>query len=322
LDLRTQGGYFFQGLLFLKIEIMKFEKAPLSFEQQVDRLLHRGMTITDRAATIRYLGDLNYYRLAGYWLPFEVDHETHQFIPGTEFSDVLNLYVFDRELRLLIMDAIERIEVSIRTRFSYHLSHRYGSHPHLKPEFFHDEGKYQETLAKLKNEIKRSHEEFVYHLRKKYDEPLPPIWAAVELMSFGQLSKWYGNLKSRSDKKVIADHYELNEGYLRSFLHHLTIIRNLCAHHSRVWNRKFTFIFRLPSKRPEILASSLNNDSRGERRLYNTLVMLAYLMDIVSPDHHWKRRLQDLISEHGIDTGQMGFPADFIKRSIWASAMK
>nr|VFK11249.1 MAG: Abortive infection bacteriophage resistance protein [Candidatus Kentron sp. LPFa] len=289
---------------------MKFGKAPTSFDQQVDRLMDRGMVIPDRNTVIRYLSHLNYYRLTAYWLPFEADHETHRFFPETRFSDVLDLYIFDRELRLLILDAIERVEVSVRTGFSYHSSQRHGSHPHLKPELFFDKGKYRENLAKLKDEVNRSQrsgEKFVRHFREKYDEPLPPIWAAVELMSFGQLSKWYGNLKSRTDRKAIAEPYGLDEKCLRSFLHHLSVIRNLCAHHSRLWNRELTVIFRLPG-RPAELASGLNPNPEGKRRLYNTLVMLVYLMDIVSPGHHWDHRLASLFDRHGIDFDRMGFP--------------
>ena len=103
---------------------MKFNKPPKTFEEQVDLLIQRGMTIPDRAEALHYLKHLNYYRLRAYWLPFEKNHANHAFKPGTSFSEVLNLYVFDRELRLLVMDAIERIEVSIRTGWAYYLSHR------------------------------------------------------------------------------------------------------------------------------------------------------------------------------------------------------
>jgi abortive infection bacteriophage resistance protein len=299
---------------------VKFDKPPETFDQQMDRLLRRGMAIADRSEALHYLSHLNYYRLAAYWLPFEADHATHRFRPGTGFGMVLDLYLFDRELRLLVMDAIERIEVSVRTQFAYHLSHRYGPHPHLDPSVFYDLGRYWDTRAKLETEVRRSREDFIRHLSAKYDEPLPPIWAVVELMSLGQLSKWYGNLKQRRDRKVIAEHYDLDEKYLRSFLHHLSIVRNLCAHHSRLWNREFTFALKRPGQRPLPAVQSLN--WQDERKLYNTLVMLAYLMDVICPGHHWKHRLKVLIDSQSIDTRHMGFPDDFAERPVWAPAWK
>jgi len=88
---------------------VRFDKPAFTFEDQLDRLIERGMVVDDRAQALRYLEHLNYYRIGAYWLPFEADHGTHQFRDGTRFEDVLNLYVFDRALRLLVMDAIERV---------------------------------------------------------------------------------------------------------------------------------------------------------------------------------------------------------------------
>lgn len=94
---------------------MRFDKPPFTYEQQLDQLIQRGMQCTDRNKALHYLAHLNYYRLAAYWRPFEKGNADHRFQPDTSFDDALNLYVFDRELRLLVMDAIERVEVSVRT---------------------------------------------------------------------------------------------------------------------------------------------------------------------------------------------------------------
>ena len=115
---------------------MRFEKPPKTFDEQVDLLISRGMRIGDLDRARRYLSHLNYYRLAAYWLPFEQDHSTHRFKPGTDFDLVLQHYIFDRKFRLLVMDAIERIEISIRTRWAYHLAHCYGPHALLDPSLF------------------------------------------------------------------------------------------------------------------------------------------------------------------------------------------
>ena len=110
---------------------MQFTKPPKTFDEQVVLLESRGMEIGDLGRAKRYLSHLNHYRLAAYWLPFEETHSPHRFKPDTHFNTVLERYIFDRELRLVVMDAIERIEVSLRTQWAYYLSHTYGPHAHL-----------------------------------------------------------------------------------------------------------------------------------------------------------------------------------------------
>jgi abortive infection bacteriophage resistance protein len=297
---------------------MKFNKPPLTLEQQLDQLIHRGMQCADRDQALHYLTHLNYYRLGAYWLPFESDHTQHRFAAGVRFEDVLNLYIFDRELRLLVLDAIERVEVSIRTGWAYHLAHRYGAHAHLDASIFKNPARnwdHAQQSQKLIDEARRSHETFIQHHYSKYQEPLPPLWAVVEIMTLGQLSKWYSNLRHGADRNAVAYHYDMDETNLTSFLHHLSTIRNLCAHHSRLWNREFTFTFRVPSHRPQPLVSSLN--TRDGRRIYNTLTVLAWLLDCISPHHHWKHRLKTLLTQHDIDSHHMGFPADWEQMAIW-----
>ena len=282
-----------------------FIKPFLTIEQQINQLKSRGMNFHDEKKAKYYLENLNYYRLGGYWLIFEKNHESHQFRDNTYFEDVLNLYIFDRELRLLLLDAIERIEVSIRSRLAYHLAESFGSHAHLKPEIFVSPLKYARTLTKLKSELDRNRSEiFIKHHSDKYSEELPPIWVSVEVMTMGQISSWYSNIKDRKHRQIIAKYYGLDEKILSSFLHHLTIVRNTSAHHSRVWNRKFTIDFSLPNF-PKELNEKFNPASR--KYIYNTLVMCEYLMNIISEDSSWKKRLDDLILKHNIDVKRMGF---------------
>lgn len=282
-----------------------FNKPFLNLDDQIKQLKTRGMKFHDEAKAKNYLGNLNYYRLGGYWLLFEDNHATHTFKNNVYFEDVLNLYIFDRELRLLLLDAIERIEVSVRSKLAYHLAEAFGSHPHLKPEIFSSPLNYSRTLTKLKSEIDRNRSEvFIKHHVNKYNEELPPIWVCVEVMTLGQISNWYSNIKSRQNRKTIAKYYNLDEKILRSFLHHLTIVRNTCAHHSRVWNKRFTVDFILPNN-PQELANKFNPSSK--KYIYNTLVMCEYLMDIISDNNHWKQRLNKLIQQHNIDTKRMGY---------------
>lgn len=299
-----------------------FRKLPSTFPDQIQILQSRGLNVPNVAEAEFYLSQLKYYRLAAYCLPFEQDHASHQFIAGTSFDDVLSLYIFDRELRLLLLDAIERIEVSLRTQMAYHLSHNYGTaHPHLQPDIFFNPVEYGSSISKLANDVRRSKEEFIKHLTGKYEELLPPVWAVVELMTMGQLSKWFSNIKERSDRQAISRAYAIDERIMTSFCQHLSLVRNHAAHHARLWNRDFTKTMMLPKNGPADLINSvfkLNDSDRRLRKLYNTFTMTAYLMDIIAPGHHWKTRLKDLINTHAIDISKMGFPADWQTRPMWA----
>ncbi len=293
----------------------KYDKPHLSLIGQIKQLEKRGMEISDHDQGTHHPQHLNYHLLGVSWLPFEANHATHDFLPDTRFEAVLDLYEFDRELRLLVMDAIERIEVSIRTQFAYHLSYCYGSHAHLKTELFTNPLTYASSVLSLETSVQQSKEPFIKHLKKKYEELLPPIWASVELLTLGQLSKWYSNLAKRADRKIIADSYDLDQSVLQSFLHQLTIIRNICAHHSRLWNRPFPIKTAIPKTRPASLSDSFN--LKATDRLYNAIVLMTWMMDTISPGHSWKSRLLALLEKHDVETTKMGFPPDYKKLPVW-----
>ena len=285
---------------FLNPSNTNFTKPSLTIDEQITQLKSRGMQFEDEAQAKYYLENLNYYRLSAYWLSFEKD-EKHTFYDGTSFERVLELYIFDRELRLLMLDAIERIEVSVRSHFAYELSQKYGAHPHLQAELFKPLHRYNKVVEKLKSEAGRNKEPFVKHFKNKYSEALPPIWASVELMTLGQVSNWFGMIKLRQDKQSIAKYYGLDEKVLSSFLHHLTIIRNICAHHSVLFSSTLTVEFTIPKNMQEIF----NQDTR--KKLFNTFVMVEYLMDKISADNHWRERLEALVDKYNIDRGTLGY---------------
>ena len=138
-------------------------------------------------------------------------------------------------------------------------------------------------------------------------------------MSLGLLSRWIKDLKPTETRKKIALSFQLDYNVLASFIEHATYLRNLCAHHSRVWNRKATKTMQIPSTKPALLISSFNHDPHTSRKIYNTLVMLIHLINIISPANHLKTRLIDLIAKHKINVISMGFPVDWERRDIWKS---
>ena len=301
---------------------MKFSKPSLSTDDQISLLERRGLSVPDRVHAKRCLQHISYYRLRAYWLPFEDVCPTegdHKFKAGVTFDDALALYIFDRQLRLLVMDAIERVEVALRAGWAYHLAMKYGPHGYVDPNLYDRPERYAKALTSLMEEIQRSTDTFMVHYKNKYDDPqMPPIWMTAEVMSLGQLSKWYGNLKLRQDRQAIAKPYGLDEKMLVSIAHHLTYVRNICAHHGRLWNKQFTVTMTVPTF-PAALSLAINPST--VRKLYNTLATLNYLMPIIAPGTQWRKGLIDLIGSCDLaETQSMGFPLNWKTMPAWRIA--
>lgn len=260
---------------------MIYDKPAYTINQHIEKLRERGLIINDEGLAKHYLSHVSYYRLAGYWWPMQSDKENHKFKPNSTFEDVIALYNFDRELRILLFDVIEKIEISLRTKLIFHLSNEFDPWWFQNTEIFQNTGALIETLNNIKKEVERSRETFIKEHKKKYKEDLrfPPAWKTLELTSFGSLSKLYGNLKNTvKSKDIIAQELgAANHTYLPSWLQSIAQIRNYCAHHSRLWNRN------LPGT-PKILPNPPYNWVRYTKRhfkivftpLYNALFGLYY----------------------------------------------
>jgi len=297
---------------------MKFTKPATSIDDQIALLRRRGMVIDDEARARHYLKHISYYRLRAYWLPFEIpaNDGDHAFRAGTNFVDILNLYVFDRQLRLLVLDAIERVEVALRGQWAHHMAMTHAPHGYLAQHLYTRADRHARAVTLLTDEFRQSKDTFAKHYRDKYTSPpLPPVWMAAEILSFGQLSKWIYNLKRRSDRQAIARPFGLDERVLSSFAHHMSYIRNICAHHGRLWNKRFTVTMAIP-KSPGKLPVAMRG-AQG-RQLHNTLVMLDYLLSIIAPDSEWRARMVALIDGCPLaDPASMGFPEGWRGRSAW-----
>lgn len=295
---------------------MKFCKPAKTVDEQIDILRERGMVIDDADSARHYLSHINYYRLTGYWLRFEETHKPHQFKAGTRFDDVLDVYIFDREFRLLLLDAIERIEVSVRTQWAYQTAHRGGSHAYLQPDFVGSRSRRDNEVQKLLVDVRASKEPFIKHYINRYSDPeLPPSWSVSEIMSLGQLSRWYQLLRPFSLRRKISDVYGLDQKVLASLLHHLTYVRNLCAHHSRVWSRQLTITPPKVRSKPKVLVHAMRADDKSY--IYNTCCFILHMMNVIAPSHHWHERLFDLLERHSIDVTEMGFPSGWKTLELW-----
>ena len=221
---------------------MKYKKPPLPFEKQLDLLKERGLKIGNDKYALHVLEHINYYRLSGYFLPFQSSKDT--FDDGTRLDDILYLYEFDVALRNLLVEGLGRIEVSCKTQIAHYIVLKYGAFGYIKTNNF-DFRKPQvhishvDWLRKVRQNISRSHESFKKHFFHKYDSEVDlPVWMAVELMSFGDVSHLYRGLRKQDRQDVARGYFRIDQKLMCSWLHTIVYIRNLCAHHGRIWNRR------------------------------------------------------------------------------------
>jgi abortive infection bacteriophage resistance protein len=295
---------------------MKYTKPSLTFTEQTDQLLSRGMVTANRETLITHLGNVSYYRLSAYWYPFREPDETLK--PGTTFEMVWRRYTFDRQLRLLVMDAIERVEVAVRTRLTNAFTLKYGAFGHLNPENLPriDHDRRIDLIQRIRDEASHSNERFVEHFRSKYKEESDlPLWMAVELMTFGMLFTLFRGIETQIKREVAAV-YGISAEVLDSWLHCLNQIRNICAHHGRLWNRELGIKPLIPRrhKHPEWHEPVVV----GNNRLFAVLTILRYLIAYVAPLSRWPDRVERLFEDYpDIPLGQMGFLPNWKDCPIW-----
>ena len=306
-------------VLWMDVMLEVYQKPAFTFEQQLDRLVERGLVIDDRAYALSKLKTINYYRLSAYCYPFRIRDQhsnvTSNFIRGANFDEVIELYEFDRHLRLLVMDAIERVEVYVRTLMTYHLGHTYGPFGHTNASNFHSGFGHARWLEKIEEEATRSTDVFIAHYKRKYSGfPTLPIWMSAEIMSLGSLSFGYAGLKN-DDKRAISRQLGLHHYKLKDWLHKLTYVRNVCAHHGRLWNRALSI-------RPEAVRDPVWNPPITPRndRIFFILLVLRELLKTMDNGDIWRKQCTDLIEPIAREKRwrlAMGLPADWKEHPRW-----
>jgi abortive infection bacteriophage resistance protein len=296
-----------------------FAKPALNFAQQITKLQGEGMVVADQALAQHCLQHISYYRLSAYWLYFEYlkGQAGPRFKPGTTFEEVLALYEFDRALRLLVLDAVERIEVAVRGSWAYQLAMKHGPHGYLRAGLYSDKAKLAAKKRELNGQVNRSKDTFIIHYKAKYSGPKhPPVWMASELMSFGLLSSLFGLLKDPKDRNAIAKPFALDEVVFGPAVQNISTVRNICAHHGRLWNQRLKATLKLPKKNPPELANALNRAAPD--KLYNTLVIVKYMLNRCDPANSWGERLiAHMATLPAGREADMGFPADWLDWKLW-----
>lgn len=297
---------------------MNYDKNPISIDDQIAKLLKRGLIINDQKRAASYLSNISFYRLRAYTYPFQ-DNENpdHPFIKKVSFEEIINLYVFDRKFRLLVLDAMEKIEISMRTQVIHRWAMNHGSHWHLNAGLYRNSVQYAKDFMRLRQEVDRSIETFIDHYKKKYTNPEePPSWMSLEVSSYGLLSLIFKNLKNGPEKTELTKYYGLNNvSLLENWMHCFSNIRNICAHHGRLWNRRLTAHITLPSNPTNPF---IQNTNLYPYKIYAALCCMKYILDIISPDHTFGRRLRELM--HGCPLAQekeMGFPQGWKSETFW-----
>lgn len=302
-----------------------YTKTALSYAEQLRQLKNRGLIIEDEPKALHLLEVISYYRMSGYWYPLLADKQNHRFKPNSSFETAFNIYKFDRELRLLVLRELEKIEVAVRAKMIYVLSHSISPFWYLDSANFSNSVKHADTLSKIVIEYSRSDEEFVKAFKTKYSDTMPPSWMMFEVSSFGTLSSLYSCLKPSRDKRIIAQYFGLADKVLSSWLHSIVYLRNTCAHHARLWNREMQIQPIIPRNphHPFINQTRYVSPDSGELLLLNNktyfiLSMIIYLMNTINPKHTIQSKLKALLSQYpNIDTRAMGFPESWKTEILW-----
>ena len=275
-----------------------------SFEQQLELLTERGLIIEDKGQAAEYLSSVNYYRLSGYILSFKTRDLFHR---GVTFDHIVAVYEFDRNLRNLLTGLLELIEISTRTGIAYFLG-RIDREAHLHGKHFLIEGEHSNFLKnyfRITDEARRGHELFVEHHDAKYGGILP-IWAAVEIMSFGVLSRMFRALKNDIKKSLCSEFFGVNWVYMQSWLHALAHLRNVSAHYGRIYDKKFS------------IQPKISNEPFSRDKVFAYIYVAGVLCPVDDDWNYFVTKLEELIEtyEDNIEFDHIGFTNNWVWSSI------
>jgi len=276
-------------------------KPPKTYIEQLEIYKSRGLIVNDENCAISTLKRFNYYRLRGYTLSLM---ENDTFKSNVKFKDISDLYHFDMRLRILLLSSIEYVEIAFRTHIAYLIAHSYGPLGYKNSNNFNNQRYHSDFINKLEKLILESKEIFVAHHREKYNNN-HPSWEAFEVLTFSSLSLLFKNLKTRDKKDISNEYYNgLPYEHIESWLHSLTVIRNTCAHYSRLFNRRLSI-------RPKMLRED-HEHNINNNELFSIIYNLKYLITDKTQWESWVIQLEALIEEYNeVDIKLMGFPDEW-----------
>lgn len=306
-------------------------KPSRTIDEQLRLLVSRGMTVRNTAKAKEWLARISYYRLKGYWWGMQDDVVNHHFKVGSVFEDVIERYKFDKELKVVLFRAIESLEIALRTKMIYHMSQAYGGLWYLDAQLANNANRHRDHLLHLQDEFKMSGEVFVRDYLVKHPNQLarnqrgyqsdqdPDAWIILEVATLGELSKWYKNISHQLPaKSKIANEFGFNlHSELSSWLESIAYIRNIVAHHSRLWSRNMV-------KRPSVLTNPVNPwlgrplTMVEEKRAFHLVSALLYMCDAVGSGDRLRRDVYRLLWKYrALPVHGLGFFGDWQEHPVW-----
>jgi abortive infection bacteriophage resistance protein len=296
---------------------MKYQKIPLTSEQHIQLLRNRNLNIPCEIRATKYLNNVGYYRLTGYMYHLQTRDGNHSFIGEVSFDDIINLYQFDKKLRAIIIEYMERIEVAVKAKLTnkYIISH--GFFWYTNDALFANKEIFYNINAEIAETFAEPQEGFLKSFKFNYNsEPSPPSNMALETLTLGKLSRLYKGLSNNAEKVEIATEFNLVSSLLTSWLVYLTNVRNVCAHHSRLWNKKITADRpTIPSRDKFKFNGTMTDDFNTT--IYGIISIMNKLLISFNPENHFIFKIEKLIEEYSIDAILMGFPADWKTEAHW-----
>ena len=305
--LKSAGRFFY-------IRMEEYSKEYSTPHQLIEILKSRGLKINNSdEQTLRSIG---YYRLSAYLHPYLATPKSkHQFKPDSTFTKSIQLYNFDRKLRLLVFDQIERIEIAVRSAI-VNITCQQTCNPFwmTDPSYYARSDKFQRTMSLIDKELQTSREDFIEHFIHTYSNSYPPAWMLSEIIPFGVLTRVYENIASNQIRKKIAQYFGLSVPVMASWLTIITLTRNSCCHHSRLWNKTLSLKALLMNR----WSYPWISDSVQQGRIFFTLCIIKHFLDIVYPQNTLKEDIHKLLEEFPIiDIEAMGFPQKWEKEALW-----
>ncbi len=285
-------SYFKTSGYFLEMSATSYDKPHATAKEGVDHLKSRGLIVTDSDAAARKIEEIGYERLRIYFLSRR-DHTTTNktFRAGTTYEDILRLYACDEEIRNICFIGVGKFELAFRNRLSEALSDAHGSHPYFEKSIFQDDKGRKESLHKILSVYTQSNDQRAKHYRLKYSEPiLPPIWILKEFLTFGVSARICFTLE-KSLREDIAGHFGVSSWEaFRSWVKCFVDLRNICAHHGRLFNRRF-------QKQPIILRSS-SVPAAPQATLKALLECLDYTLDQANITGDFVGRIETVLNRY------------------------
>lgn len=324
----------------------KSQKPYRSADYHLQILKDRGLIIesNDEILVKNNLRRIGYFRLSGYFGPLQSSKD--KFKEGTKFSDILRIYNFDKDLRIMTSYAIKSIEIELKARVTDVMSAVYESDWYYSKDLFMTEkmikshvvvceiegsnivqreklidiNLYDALLKDINRSIKRNEDkEYIKKFKNSYgDNAIVPSWMMMECISFGTFSRLFALLKPSPEKKGIAKHFGvIGPDIFTSWVHGFVVLRNACAHHARIWNRSLDKDLSFPNKTSAMIVSV--RDDENVRKFYGISSCLLASLKGINQDSYdnYKSNFYKLVEKHGIDLSAMGFPDELNQYDVW-----